>query len=271
MELAADSSQRVRFQVLLSSGFLSSHEARSVRDRLLLEGIADPWIPIAALSASSDEALRLLELAASRLTGEESEGAKILFRTVASVLGARQKNTEISALFTRILSAPGPDWWKSEVLGGLLRGTRTSASDVLSRQDLQEHILRIFLEGSLSLRPAALELIELAGFPDGPLTDQTLEGAAILLRDLLLPSESIAPEYLSYVVERISGGIEEGVLRGQTPQALILLVEEAQEIVIPRDDIRRFYAADVSAMPGNLETLVSVEEMAHLLRFLKTR
>ena len=95
--------------------------------------------------------------------------------------------------------------------------------------------------------------------------------AAILLRDLLLPSESIASEYLSYVVERISGGIEEGVLREQTPQALILLVEEAQEIVIPRDDIRRFYAADVSAMPGNLETLVSVEEMAHLLRFLKTR
>ena len=65
--------------------------------------------------------------------------------------------------------------------------------------------------------------------------------------------------------------LEEGVLREQTPQALILLVEEAQEIVIPRDDIRRFYAADVSAMPGNLETLVSVEEMAHLLRFLKTR
>ena len=463
LELAADSSQRVRFQVLLSSGFLSSPEARAVRDRLLLEGAADPWVPIAALSASSDEASRLLELTVSRLTGEESEGAKILFRTLASVLGARQKNTEISALFTRILSVPGPDWWKSEVLGGLMRGTRASASDVLSQGDLQEQILRIFLEGSSSLRPAALELIELAGLPEGSLTDQTLERAAmaaadpdaapelrtesirllgvsrkteylplysdllrpstpeairvaavqaiepvgeestweqlisswrsftppvrdaaanvlvrsdtgidallnaleeelispwslgyrqkmallmnrdpgvrergralldepdqarqavlekyeaalsqegdadlgheiyrrecskchqlrgegravgpdletvrtrpaaILLRDLLLPSESIAPEYLSYVVERISGGIEEGVLKEQTPQALILLLEEAQEIVIPRDDIRRFYAADVSAMPGDLERLVSVEEMAHLLQFLKTR
>ena len=57
--LAADSSQRVRFQVLLSSGFLSSPHARTVRDQLLLEGIADPWVPIAALSASSDEAPRL--------------------------------------------------------------------------------------------------------------------------------------------------------------------------------------------------------------------
>ena len=95
--------------------------------------------------------------------------------------------------------------------------------------------------------------------------------AAILLRDILLPSESIPPEYQSYVVERISGGIEEGVLKEQTPQALILLLEEAQEIVIPRDDIRRFYVADVSAMPGDLETLVSVQEMAHLLRVLKTQ
>ena len=463
LELAADSSQRVRFQVLLSSGFLTSPEARAVRDRLLLEGIADPWVPIAALSASSDEAPRLLELAVSRLTEEDSEGAKILFRTLASVLGARQKKAEISALLARILSREGPDWWKSEVLTGLLRGTRASASTILSEGDLQEQALRIFLEASSSLRSAALELIELAGFPEGSLTDQTLERAAmaaadpdsapelrtesiqllglsrnteylplyselltpsapeairvaaiqaigpvggeptweklisgwrsftppvrdaaaqallrsptgidallnaleeglvspwslafrqkralvmnrdprvrergrallhepdkarqevlekyeavlsregnadlghavyrrecskchqlrgegkvvgpdletvrtrpaaILLRDILLPSESIAPEYQSYVVERISGGIEEGVLKEQTPQALILLLEEAQEIVIPRDDIRRFYFADVSAMPGDLETLVSVQEMAHLLRFLKTR
>ena len=461
--LAADSSQRVRFQVLLSSGFLSSPHARTVRDQLLLEGIADPWVPIAALSASSDEAPRLLELAVSRLTEEDSEGAKILFRTLASVLGARQKEGEISALFTRILSVPGPDWWKSEMLRGLIKGTRASASTLLAEGDLQEQILRVFLETSSSLRSAALELIELAGFPEGSLTDQTLERAAmaaadpdsapelrtesiqllglsrnteylplysklmapltpealrvaaieaigpvggeatweklisgwrsftppvrdaaaqallrsdagidallnaleeglvspwslafrqkralvmnrdprvrergrallhepdkarqevvetyeavlsregdaalghevyrrecskchqfrgegsavgpdletvrtrpaaILLRDILLPSESIAPEYQSYVVERISGGIEAGVLKEHNPQALILLLEEAQEIVIPRDDIRRFYVANVSAMPGDLETLVSVQEMAHLLRFLKTR
>ena len=81
----------------------------------------------------------------------------------------------------------------------------------------------------------------------------------------------IANKYQSYVVERISGGIEEGVLKEQTPRALILLQEDAKEIVVPRDDIRRFYVSDVSAMPGDMETLVSVEEMAHLLRFLKTR
>ncbi len=461
--LAEDSSQRVRFQVLLSAGFLSSAEARAVRDRLLLENIADPWVPIAALSASSDEAPRLLELALSHLSEEDSEGARILFRTLASILGARQKKAEIAALLTRILSAQGPDWWKSEVLRGLLRGTRASASTVLSEGDLQEKILRVLLEGPFSLRAATLELIELAGFPEGSLTDQTLDQAAraaadpdsptelrtesiqllslsekarylplysgllgpstpeairvaaieaiapvaeeatwetlvsgwrsftppvreaagnglvrsatgvdallgaleeglvspwslsfrqkrsltmnrnhrvrergralldepdearqavlekykvvlsregdadqgheiyrrecskchrlrgegtavgpdletvrtrptaVLLNDMLLPSESIAPEYQSYVVEKISGGIEEGVLKEQTPQAIILLLEEAKEIVVPRDDIRRFYVSNVSAMPGDLETLVSVEEMAHLLRFLKTR
>ena len=463
LEMAADPSQRVRFQVLLSAGFLSSPEARSVRDRLLLEGIADPWVPLAALSASSDEGLRLLELAIDRLSEEDSEGAKILFKTLASVLGARQKKAEIAALLTRILSAQGQDWWKSEMLRGLLRGTRASASTILLEADLQEKLLRVFLEGSLSFRAAALELVELAGFPEGSLTDRTLEQAAtavadpdspaglrtesiqllslsgkarylplysgllgpstpeairvaaieaigpvgeeatwetlisgwrgftppvreaagnvlvrsttgievllnaleeglvspwslsfrqkrglmmnrdpgvrergralldepdevrqavlekyevvrsregdadqgheifrrecskchqlrgegtavgpdletvrtrpaaVLLSDIIIPSKSIAPEYQSYVVERISGGIEEGVLKEQTPRALILLQEDAKEIVVPRDDIRRFYVSDVSAMPGDMETLVSVEEMAHLLRFLKTR
>ena len=463
LDLAADSSQRVRFQVLLSAGFLSSPEARVVRDRLLLEDVADPWVPIAAVSASSDEAPRLLELAVSRLTDKDSEGARVLFRTLASVLGARQEKVEIAALLTQVLSPEGPDWWKSEVLRGLLRGTRASASKILSEGDLQEKILQVLLEGSLTLRPPALELVEVAGFPEGSLTEQTLEQAAtaaadpdspaelrsesiqllslsgktrylplysdllgpstpeavrvaaiealgpvgeatswetlisgwrsftppvreaagnvlvrstvgidallnaleeglvspwslsfrqkrmlvmnrdpqvrergrvlldepdearqaveetyevvlsregdadrghevyrrecskchqlrgegkavgpdletvrtrpaaVLLGDILLPSESIAPEYQSYVVERNSGGIEEGVLKEQTPQALILLAEEAKEIVVPRDDIRRFYVSDVSAMPGDMETLVSVEEMTHLLRFLKTR
>ena len=69
------------------------------------------------------------------------------------------------------------------MLRGLIKGTRASASTLLAEGDLQEQILRVFLETSSSLRSAALELIELAGFPEGSLTDQTLERAAMAAAD----------------------------------------------------------------------------------------
>ena len=461
--LATDPSQRVRFQVLLTSGFLTSLEAQTIRDQLLFEGIEDPWVPIAALSASSDEAPRLLELAISHLAKKDSDGARLLFRMIGSVLGARQNKVEIVGLLTRIPRELSLDWWKSELLKGLIRGTRVSASTLFSEKDVQKQILEIFMDASAGLRQVALELVQLAGFPEDTHTSHLLKQAAmvaanpnlepklrnesiqllgiskkteylslfgelikptvpesiqvsaiqaiglvgqefnwrtlilswksftptvrneaakvflkssagidtllnaldegvidplslahrhkrrlfrnkdplvrkrgqtlldesekssqmvlerynsivsqkgdtekghevyrrecskchqfrgegkpvgpdletirsrpmpILLRDILLPSQAIAPQYQSYVIERISGGIDEGILKEQTQKALILVVENKKEIVIPRDDIRRFYISDLSAMPGDLENFVSVEEMAHLLQFLKTK
>jgi putative membrane-bound dehydrogenase-like protein len=92
--------------------------------------------------------------------------------------------------------------------------------------------------------------------------------ASLLLKDVLLPSQSIAQRYESYVVERVSGGTDEGVLAGQTPTTLVLRREGGQELVIPRDDVRALRVSQLSAMPADLEQQVSEQQMADLLRYL---
>lgn len=92
--------------------------------------------------------------------------------------------------------------------------------------------------------------------------------ASILLRDILIPSHSIAQKYEAYVVERVSGGISEGVLSAQTPISITLRQEEGKELVIPRGDIKRMYAATLSAMPADLDKQVDIQQMADLLKYV---
>ena len=97
---------------------------------------------------------------------------------------------------------------------------------------------------------------------------------SVLLGDILIPSKSIAQNYEAYVVERVSGGMSEGVVGSQTPTSLTLRQEEGKEIVIPRSDIKRMYASNLSAMPevaGDAALLVdptSVEQIANAFQTL---
>jgi putative heme-binding domain-containing protein len=91
---------------------------------------------------------------------------------------------------------------------------------------------------------------------------------SLLLKDILLPSQSIAQGYEAYVVERASGGIEQGVLAGQTPTTVVLRREGGVEVAIPRGDVRRMHVSQLSAMPADLEQQVSERQMADLLEYL---
>jgi putative heme-binding domain-containing protein len=92
--------------------------------------------------------------------------------------------------------------------------------------------------------------------------------ASVLLGDILNPSKSIAQKYEAYVVEQVSGGMSEGVIGSQTPTSLTLRQEEGKEIVIPRSDIKRMYASNLSAMPADLDRQITVQQMADLLTFI---
>ena len=62
--------------------------------------------------------------------------------------------------------------------------------------------------------------------------------------------------------------MSEGVIGSQTPTSLTLRQEEGKEIVIPRTDVKRMYAANLSAMPADLERQITVQQMADLLTFI---
>ena len=92
----------------------------------------------------------------------------------------------------------------------------------------------------------------------------------VLLADILMPSQTISQGYAVYVVETASAGTTEGVMGPQTSTTITLRQEGGKEQVIRRQDIRTFYAANLSAMPANLEDQVDVQQMSDLLEYLKT-
>lgn len=92
----------------------------------------------------------------------------------------------------------------------------------------------------------------------------------VLLADILMPNQTIAQGYEAYVVQTASAGTIEGVMGPQTSTTITLRQEEGKEQVIRRQDITGFYAANLSAMPGDLEEQVDIQQMSDLLEYLKT-
>jgi putative heme-binding domain-containing protein len=92
----------------------------------------------------------------------------------------------------------------------------------------------------------------------------------VILPDIIMPSRSIAQNYESYVVETKSHGIITGVMGAQTPTTITIRHEGATEEVIRREDIIDMRITELSAMPADVDKLVTVDEMADLLEFLKT-
>ena len=90
-----------------------------------------------------------------------------------------------------------------------------------------------------------------------------------LLEDILIPNKTISQGYEAYVVETTSGTLD-GVLHAQTPTTITLRHEDGKEDIIQRRDIKQMYVTNVSAMPGDMEKQIDVQQMADLLEFLKT-
>jgi putative heme-binding domain-containing protein len=91
----------------------------------------------------------------------------------------------------------------------------------------------------------------------------------VLLEDILMPSQSIAQGYEAYVVETVSGGNYDGVIGAQTSTTVALRHEDGKEDLIQRKDIKNMYVTNLSAMPGDLEKQIDVQQMADLLEYVK--
>lgn len=94
--------------------------------------------------------------------------------------------------------------------------------------------------------------------------------ASLLLVDILIPNKAIAQTFESYVVETTDGRVLDGVIGPQGPTFVTLRRENGEEDVIQRKDMKSMRATSLSAMPADLETQVSEQEMADLMRYMKT-
>ncbi len=183
--MVQDPDAKVRFQLLCTLGSVRSPQAGAARDRLLSRDVEDKWFQIAALSASSEEAARLYAKAVSGET-QETPGRTNFIRLAASAVSARRKPAEIQTVIEKVARAEqnGAEWWRAASLEGLALGMRgKSATPVPGFAASQMLLLKIFSSPQVTVRRAALRLIEITGLPSGAAASSALAHAASAAAD----------------------------------------------------------------------------------------
>ena len=179
-----DPDAKVRFQLLCTLGSVKSPQAGAARDQLLSRDVEDKWFQIAALSASSEEAARLY---AKAVTGEthETPGRTTFIRLAASAVGARRKPGEIQSVIEKVARAEqsGAEWWRAASLEGLALGMRGKAATPAGFAQSQALLLKVFSSPQVTVRRAALRLIEITGLPSGAAASSALAHAAATAAD----------------------------------------------------------------------------------------
>src|SRR5262249_53232604 len=89
-----------------------------------------------------------------------------------------------------------------------------------------------------------------------------------LLEAVVLPSASFVPGYEAYIVD-IGTDRLSGVIRSQSPDAVVLISGPGGEVRIPRSRIKSLQRSNVSLMPDGFAESLTKTELTDLLAFLQ--
>jgi putative membrane-bound dehydrogenase-like protein len=176
---------RVRFQLLATLGDLPTEASLALRQRLLFDGIEDPWMQVAALSAVAQHDPGNFDRTVARLAAAESAGRATYFRRVAAGIGARRDPDGVSRVVGAALGerGEGSAWWRAASLEGLAEGLRGRDLTALPLTTERERLLGAVLQQDSSVRTAALGLLRVVGTPSGQALDDAVRQAAARVAD----------------------------------------------------------------------------------------
>src|SRR5262249_59843598 len=131
------------------------------------KNIEDPWMQIAALSASPERALQLFK-SAREFTGQDTEARRGFMRQVTGVIAARRKPEEIRQVLQTVVqtSTPGSEWWRLASLQGLAggrggrggRGGGRGAAAASPENMGHDLLVKLYLRPALPIRTTHLRL-----------------------------------------------------------------------------------------------------------------
>ncbi len=118
---------------------------------------------------------------------------------------------------------------------------------------------------------ATCHRVDEAGVDTGPdISDTRERSPESLLTDILDPNRAIDGRYVSYTVTTKDGRVLSGVIASETATAMTLRRAEGQTDTLLRQHIAQVASSGLSLMPEGVEKDLSPQDMANLIRFLKT-
>ncbi len=98
----------------------------------------------------------------------------------------------------------------------------------------------------------------------------TKYGKEGMLNAILHPSDGIAPEYVSWILDTTTHGLVTGLLVEDTPDRVVLRTEAAERVELAPSDILQRRQGKLSIMPDDLVSAMTKQELVDLLVFLST-
>ena len=169
LTLETDTDARVRYQLLCTLGFIDTPQAAQVRQKLLFRDVADEWVQVAALSATSASKNNLLEAVLENYKPAIPAYASLV-RQLSAMAGANQEAGKIRQLIQKATAtAPSEKLtWQAPVLEGLAKGlkSRKSLPDELRTE--QNILIRTSLDHpAVPVRTGSLQILQVIGLPEG--------------------------------------------------------------------------------------------------------
>lgn len=177
-----DPSAKVRFQLLMTLGSVTTPESAKVREKILFRDIKDPWIQTAALSAK-DAGSKLLDAVLFKFDANVPAYSSLVEK-LSTMTGRKGDTLSIKNLIRKSIapktSGAKTGGWESAVLKGL-------AGSVDGKKLINGLIpeKKLLLQASLNhssapIRQSGLQLLKKIGLPTGAATDAALKKSLVL-------------------------------------------------------------------------------------------
>lgn len=161
--MAEDPSLRVRFQLALSLGEFSGPGVVRALARLAREHSGDPWFRMAVPSseAGSSGALLAMLLASRDWLARDASETIPFFTELASVIGARNRSSEIEALLARVSKDRlfRKEEWLTAAARGLTRGQKMAGAPRRQMRGADRITRRLMAAGSSEAHQAARAMV----------------------------------------------------------------------------------------------------------------
>jgi len=91
-----------------------------------------------------------------------------------------------------------------------------------------------------------------------------------ILVHVLDPNREVSPQFLDYSVRLVDGRVLTGMIAGESDGGVTLRRAQKQEVSILRSEIEEIASSGKSLMPEGAEQKITMQEMADLIRYLRT-
>jgi putative heme-binding domain-containing protein len=187
LALKNDADAKVRFQLLLTLGFVDNADAASVRSQMLFSDIQDKWVQVAALSAQGSQARSLLKDVLAKYDHTKPAYGSLVER-LGAMIGRSGSNNDVAQTLSAAIARTSAS--STHVLDGLASGIRNRDSVARFDKTLQQELVaKFFTSAAPDERQATLAVLKSNITLDSAFLARSQLKAIALVNDTTTPDQ----------------------------------------------------------------------------------